>query len=310
MQESQDILFNITGQTVFFDALEGRPSSVTSVDVFRDQDGDDATAQFSPTGTVETNPNTTIDAASGAGQSDPTKLAVAATTGFARNRRFLVTSAANGELEWFECERIVSADAVYARSPLLNAYVTSDTVQSTRITFTVNATWVADESKISTPQRVQPEYRIRWKYVVGGVTYVATTYCDLIRIPFRHSVIGPDVAAYSAGWYDRLPVDDRRNGGERVITESARQVKEDLRMRGIADYAQRNSEFLNGLVVRKAVFVGAHTNYLHGAVDPAFMARAEADYYNFFEKLIRETTTQVTEGGAAGKTPVYELFER
>lgn len=310
MQDSQDILYGVTGQTIYFDAPEGRPSSVVSWDVFVDINGDESTAEFSPTGTVETNPNTTFDASSGASQADPTKLNLTATTGVVRERRYLATSAVNGEREWVEVERFVSADAVYARSPLLNDYVSNDTFQSTRITATVNATWVATESKISPPSRTQPWYRSRIVYVVGGVTYAASIFHDLVRYPFRHAVIGPDVDAYSSGWFDRLSVNDRRNGGERVIAEAARQVKEDLRTRGLSDYGQRNSEFLNGLVVRKAIFVGAHQAYMHSAVTPDFMNKANEDYFAFLDKMIRETTHQATEDGAAAPTVVHELFER
>lgn len=310
MIDSADILYNKTGQVLFYDAPEGRPSSVVSVDVFNDINGDDSTAEFSPTGTVETNPNTTIDASCGTSSADPTKVSVAATTGITRDRRILITSAANTESEWVEVERVVSADAFYARSPLLNDYVTSDTVQGSRINFTVDATWVADESHISIPQRIQPQYRARVVYVVSGTTYAASVFFDLVRYPWRHSVVGPDVAAYSAGWYDRLAVDDRRNGGVRVIAEAARQVKEDLRTRALADYGQRNSDFVNGLVLRKAVYVGLHHAYLHGAVSPEFMAKAENDYWTYLDKTISITTQQSNTDGAATPTPVRELFER
>ena len=310
MLDSQDILFGITGQSLYFDPPEGRPSSVVSVDVFEDINGDDNTAEFTPSGSVETNPNTTLDAAAGPDEADPTKIPVAATTGIARKRLLLLTSAVNGEREWIDVERFVSADAVYARSPLLNTYATSDTLQSTRITATVNATWVADENKLSTPTRTTPRYRVRWIYVVSSVTYTAYTFIDLVRAPWRHGVVAPHVEAYSPGWMSRLSTDDRRNQGERVVDEAARQVKEDLRTRGLADYSQRNSEFVNGLVVRKAVFVGLHANYLHGAVSPDFMARAEADYWSFLDKAIRETVTQATPDGAGSPTPVLDLFER
>jgi len=82
MRSVQDIVYGVTGQTVYFDAPEGRPSSVTSVEVFLWDVSDDDTAEAAVgSGSVETNPNTTIDAASGYGQTDARVLNVAATTG-------------------------------------------------------------------------------------------------------------------------------------------------------------------------------------------------------------------------------------
>ena len=322
MIDSLDLRFSDTAATFYYDAPEGRPSSVTSVDVFLDLEDDTATAQFSPTGTVETNPNTTLDATAGVDslQTDLTKIPLTATTGIVRGRRYLLT-AASGAIEWPEIERIVSADAVYARSPLLNTYASADTFQSTRMSATVDATWVADTNKLSqpmgyelaggyVPSGVQPRYRARWIYVVSGTSYTAYTFLDLVRQPFRHSVLPPDVDAFSAGFFDRLGPDDRRNQGERVITEAARQVKEDLRTRGIVDWGQRNSDFLNGLVVRKAVYVGAAAAFQNGAVDDRWMTFADKTYQSYLDRTLAVSTTQATAGGAATETPDASLWTR
>src|SRR5690606_12112149 len=140
MREVQDILFAITGQTLHHDCAEGRPSSVTSISIFPWDSSDDADSEWTATGSVETNPDTTIDADSGYGQTDARRLNVAATTGFAVGRTYLATTA-DGARDWFECAEIDSGNYVIARHPLHNAYVSADTVQSTRITTTVDSTW-------------------------------------------------------------------------------------------------------------------------------------------------------------------------
>ena len=67
----QELVYGVTGQVLFLDAQEGRPSSVTDVQIFAMGTGDDGTEETAPgTGTVETGPNTTFDAASGYSQSD------------------------------------------------------------------------------------------------------------------------------------------------------------------------------------------------------------------------------------------------
>jgi hypothetical protein len=153
---TQRVPFGVTGTLVTFDAPEGRPSSVTSMEVFAwDADDDDTPETAIGSGTVEAAPNTTLDAAAGAGQTDPRLIPVAATTGFVIGRSYLIT-AADGNSEWFEVIEIDSTVSVTARHPLHNAYATSDTVKSTRIVATIDATWVADEDNLSDPDDANP----------------------------------------------------------------------------------------------------------------------------------------------------------
>lgn len=309
MITSLDIAFGVASQTLYYDAPEGRPSSVTSATHLLDPDDDTGTAEFTATGSVETSPNTTLDAAAGPNETEPTKVPLTATTGVVRGRRYLISNAA-GEREWVEVERIVSADAVYARSPLLNTYASTNTFVSTRINVSVDATWVAEKSNLSPATRTAPYYRTRLVYVVDSVTYAAAIYYDLVRYPFRHSVVGPDVDAFSPGWFDRLSADDRRCQGERLIEEAARQVKEDLITRALADYGARNSEFLNALVVRKAVWNGLDAAVNHGAVDTRIADRAGAAYFAFLDKTIEQTVHQATEDGAGAQTPKAPMWVR
>ncbi len=113
MRAVQDIYFEVTGQIVFFDCPEGRPSGTPTLEVFNWFAGDDATAESAVgAGSVETGPNTTLDAAAGPGEADPRNIPVAATTGVAVGRRYLLTSAANGLKEWIDVESFVSADKI------------------------------------------------------------------------------------------------------------------------------------------------------------------------------------------------------
>lgn len=309
MITSIDVAFAVSGQTLFYDAPEGRASSVTSAAHLRDDDDDTGTAEFTAAGSVETTPNTTLNAAAGPNEVDPTKIPLTATTGIVRGRRYLLTNAA-GEREFVEIERVVSASAAYARSPLLNTYASADKFVSTRIQVSVDATWVAERSNLSPATRTQPYYRSRIVYVVDSVTYVGSIFYDLVRYPYRHSVIGPDVDSFSSGWFDRLSVDDRPNQGERLIEEASRQVKEDLIARGLADYGARNSEFLNALVVRKSVVVGHEAAVNHGAIDPRLADRAAVAYFAFLDKTIANTTHQATEDGSGAPTNNAPIWVR
>jgi hypothetical protein len=309
----QEILFDVTGQSLIWDAPEGRPSSVTRVAVEVTQ-GDDSTAdEFTPTGTVETNPATTLDASAGVGQSDLKNIPLTATTGIVQGRRYLLTSAANGLKEWVEVEKIVSADTVSSRHPLQNAYVSADTFQTTRITAPVDATWVADENKISPESSTFPYYRVVWVYVVGGVTYRHETSLDLVRTTAQHTVTPVDVAEIKATWLDELPVDSRRDQGRALIERAFRNVKRHLLADGKLGRWVRYLDVMNDLVAYQAIVLSEGVKVSNFGV--GFNASYEAarqDYQQIYDQLIREPKVpiQSTPGGSAQPGTRLPLFVR
>ena len=201
---------------------------------------------------VETNPNTTFDAASGKAQTDPRKCNVAATTGVAIGRVFLATNA-TGEKEWVEAAAFASADYVIAREPLQNDYASADTFVSTRVTHAIDSTWVADSSNLSGEFDPNPRYRWRLVYVVSSVTYVHDVYFDLLRYPARHDVTPLDVDRRAPGWIDRLPTYYREDQGRAIVDEAHRAIKFDLYNLATPDQAIRNREVVNELVVLKSI---------------------------------------------------------
>lgn len=253
MRDVQDITFGVAGQVVHFDAPEGRPSSVTSVTVYRAISEDDAETEAAlGTPSVETSPNTTVDAASGRGQANQNMIAVTATTGFAVDRSYLIT-AADGYREWFDCIEIDSGVSVTARHPLHNAYAASDIVQSTRIQATIDASWVADETNLDACEGPNPAYRVRWVYVVSGTTYVADSYLNLVRYIGTHGVRPQDVEALSPGWLDRLPTDHYADQGRRLIADAYRAVKIDLHQIWTDDAMVAHSEVIDELTRYRCV---------------------------------------------------------
>jgi hypothetical protein len=304
MRTVQDILFNVTGQTLVFDAPEGRPSSVTSVEVYRWDSSDDDTSETSAagSGSVETNPNTTIDAASGAGQTNPNVLNVAATTGFEVGRRYLVT-AADSYKEWFEVAEIDSSNSVTARHPMHNAYSSADTVQSTRITATVDSTWVADETNIDDSAGPNPMFRVRWVYVHSGVTYVADTYFNLVRYGARHGVLPQDVESMFAGWMDALPVDHRNDQGRLLIDEAYRAVKFDLHGIELDDASIAEAEVIDELVRHRTVERFEWAQFLSGrGGDQTRHIAAKQAYQERLDQLLRlAMKVPVRDGDGAGR---------
>ncbi len=288
-----DILYGVTGQSLYFDCPEGRPSSVTSSTVYANTTGDNGTTESALTGSaaVETSPDTTFDAASGDGQADPRKCNLTATTGTAIGRVYLATNATL-EREFVEVRAISSADHIIAREPLQNSYAATDTFVSTRITHSVDSTWVADSSNISGDIDPNAKYRWRLVYVVSSVTYVHDLYFDLLRYAGRHDVTPMDVDRKFPGWLDRLPTYYREDQGRALIDEAYKEIKYDLYNELKADQAIRNREVLNELVILRAGML----------VDPTDVN--ERRYQDRFAQIIRFTKVPMSTSSGAGASAV------
>lgn len=251
-----DLMFGVTGQTLYFDAPEGRPSSVTSSTVYQSAIGDDGTSELATTGSaaVETSPNTTFDAASGVGQADPRVCNLTSTTGIEVGRPFLATTS-QGERDWVEVVLIEGGAYVVARHPLANAYPASvdSTFESTRITHALSSTWIADKSKLSDDIDPNPRYRWRLVYKIDNTTYVHDVYFDLLRYQGRHDITPIDVDRRAPGWIDRVPTEYREDQGRAIVDEAYQVVKFDLYNLTLPDQSIRNREAINELVKLKAI---------------------------------------------------------
>ena len=255
----QQIYYNVTGQSLVFDCPEGRPSSVTSVTVYPSTTGDDGTTESATTGSaaVETNPNTTFDAASGDGQADPTLLSVAATTGMVIGRSYLATNAL-GESEFFEVTGITSGASCNSRYPLRNAYASSDTVEGTRISISVDSTWVADKTNISDDLDPNPGYRVRWVYVVDSVTRVHDDYFNLVRYRAGHDVTAVEISRVRSGWLNDLPSEHQEDRGAVLIDDAYTELSFDFHRAGIPAEMLRNRDVVNRLVIHKAILMSEY----------------------------------------------------
>lgn len=298
---TQDVIYGVAGQSLIFDAPEGRPSAVTSVTVFESEEGDDDTAELATSGAaaIETNPNTTFDEASGISKAEPRKCSLAATTGITPGRSYLATNDIL-EREWVEVVSIAVADSVLVRHPLLNDYPIGSTFQSTRISIALDAAWVADDQNISWEVLPHARYRVRWVYTVGGVVCVHDTYMDLLRYAGRHTVTPKDVDHAYSGWILSLPTDYREDQGRAKIDEAYRRVKFDLYGDLLPDQSIRNRELLDALVIAKAGWLVFPTE------------DNQREYERRYEMLIRSGKLPVSqdEGGGAAAQPLLPIIMR
>ena len=313
-RRAQDIVFGETGQSLVWDAPEGRPSAVTDVQVFAMASGDSSTEEAAvAAGAVETNPNTTVDAVSGIGQTDPRKVNLTATTGIERGRSYLLTDDNSGLSEWVEVMDVVSADYVMLRDPLVNAYSVGATFQSTRITAAVDATWVADTSNISDDQDVFPGYRVRWTYTAGGVKRTHHTDFDLVRYPAGHSVLPAAVEAKYPGFRQRLPQLHQIDEARRLIDQAHEDFRWDLADVNIDDARLRSVDAVNRAVILRFGLAMAEMLVLAGRVDTAAVERASKEYHAFLDKVFRtgpKVPISTDTSGAGVQTSVPRIFVR
>lgn len=287
MRTVQDIIYGVTGQALIFDAPEGRPSSVTSCEVFQWQSADDQ-PELEGSGALETNPATTLDAAAGRGETSPHLIPVTATTGITEGRSYLITSVL-GFKEWFEVAEIESGVSVTAKHPLHNTYASGDAVETTRITATVDADWVADEDNLDATSGPNPSYRVRWVYVVGGVTHVADSYFSLVRYAGGHGVKPQDIDNMAPGWLDRLNSDHYKDQGRRLINTAHAEVKLDLHMVWTDDAMVANTEIIDELTRYKTLELAERDRAMNGG-DGRGYEIARTAYQSRLDALARVTS--------------------
>jgi len=313
---TQDLVWNVTGQVLRFPAPEGRPSSVTSLEVFPWDAGDDSTAETAfGTPAVETDPNTTLDANAAAPSTGARTLALTATTGIEIGRRYLLTGP-NSETEWPEVVAIESGVGVTVRHLLQHQYNSGNAFVSTLIEATVVTAWIQDDANISDAggQGTGGGWRARWTYVVGGNTYVHDSYFDVVRYAFDLRVKPVDIDRAAPGWVHRLPVDYRDGAGQaQLITRAANRVRMDLTSTGIADQLWRDEEVMEHLVILRTILESERTRMLNGGDNAETFAMSKEDYDNEFMQHVKAHTSghiARTSSGAGEVTRPRSLFTR
>lgn len=309
-----DILLGIAGQTLYLDALEGRPSSITDVKVFAwDAPDDEELAALTGAPAIETNPNTTTDAAAGPAQANTRLVPVTATTGGAEGRSFLIVDA-DGRKEWIDVLEVDSGVSFTARHPLVNDFATGAQVVSTRMVATLDTEWCADEDNIRTDAGANPMYRVKWTYVVGGVTKVTETYFNLVRYAGVHNVKPSDVDDFVPGWLERLPTDHRVDQGKRLIDEAYKGVQLDLHGVNWDDSAIAEAQVVDELVKHKVIERTEFWRFLAKAdSDPTRLEEARKAYRARLSELlllVANTPERDQATGAAGPAAPRRLTVR
>lgn len=321
----QEVIFNLTGQSFFYDPPEGRPaaSPVPTVAVYFAANDDDGPAEAATTGAVAIDAvDTTLASSAAAGD---TSLSVGTGGSITRGRRYLVTDV-DGDRELIEVASITGT-TVGLRRPLMNAYASLSAFQGTRLTIGVNATWIADRSKITdalgsnwrTDVEDDPSlfaghagFRLRWSYTAGGIATIGIGFADVVRYQGKNLVTALDVDARFPGWIDRLPPDYQRDQGASLVDQALEAVRFDLL--GDAQTARkvRDTEILGELTVYKANLLAAEHSVLAGRADKLAADVAQGLYTQRYNQLAREPKFPVDNagGGAAAQPQRLPVWRR
>jgi len=249
---------------------------------------------------IEANPDTTFDANSGEGSSNPNVCNLASTTGIEVGRKYLATNA-NSESEWVEVVSVTAGVSVTVRHPLRNAYVSGDTFQSTTVQATVDATWIADSNNISDDTDPNPSYRVRWTWVdAGSTTRVIDEYFDVVRYQGQHTVRPVDVDLLVPGWIDSLPGEHREDRGAALLDAALDEVRLDLQEFDLADEMLRNRVVVDALVTRKAIALSEEAKVILGSGSIEGLELAQSKYQARMDKLLRVTNKVTTATGTSG----------
>lgn len=273
-----DIYLGIAGQSVYFDVPNGQPSAVTSATIYDESVGDDDVSEVATDGSPSFDSvSVLLTAAAGATQLDSRVLEVVP-TGVVVGREYLLVGA-NGQSETVEVIE-KSAAAVGLRYPLVGDYESGDALTATRIAQDLDDSWTADEVNLG-------RYRVRWVYVVDGVTAVRDSYFALARYAGDHEVSPTDVEAASPGWLNALPPGHRADQGRGLIERAYKNVAIELRAVEVMDESLRDPEVLDQLVIRMTIADSLEARVYNGTADPLLLADARERFDSMLGKFVR-----------------------
>jgi hypothetical protein len=279
MRRTDDVFFNVTGQTVAILVKDGRPTSAT-FKVQRNYALDDDVAECSGAATVDT-VTTTTTAAAGQGEADPRRLDLTSTTGIQVGRRYRLSGL--GLVEWVDVVEI-GVGYVRVRHPLENDYAVSAALVSTYLTAPIDATFVASLDKLSDTADTAPDYRVIWSIAVNSTTVTAYSFFDLVRAPITYGVELADVTDRAPGLHDSMPLEYRAEQGRPLLDAAWRALRADLVKIGVDVNTLRDAEAVDELMVRLALRLLAEGGWHPTQASWAeYVALVTANYDRFFE---------------------------
>ena len=311
--QTVDLIYNQTGQTVYVYPDEwalGVPTSATCAVYKGDKDMDED-PEFSPTVTIDS-VSTTIAAAAGPAQSNPRRLVLASCAGIDPGISYLAeTDAEQRELVTPTKAHTASA-YIDLENELRYDYPASGcTLKGVRMSFTVNADWIANSNNILLPD--WPSYKAVWTYTLGGLSRRAYTYLRIVRQVAKTGVTVRDLQKYMPDILLEEPRSQRGQGYNPLIEGAWEDCRRDLLALGREPSVFRDTEILAGLHIRRCLLnLGLYRGVAPGNWDPvAWTNQMRQDYEAYkSEHFGAKTTPKVDEttSGAASVITRHSLW--
>lgn len=314
MSRTVDLIYGQTGQIVETYPEEwssGVPSSA-SASVFEGEESLDNTAEFTPSVTIDP-VSTTVDAASGYGQTNKSRLYLTATTNIAAGRQYLLEEDSNAVRELVTPRGIVSADYVDLEDDLKYDYSTGATFKGLRMYFTVDATWVATEANILLP--TETSYKVVWTYTVNSLVRRQYTYLRLVRQVLKHGVTLRDLHEYFPDLQYEQFLGQHGEGFARMIDGAFDDFRIDVKRQGYEPSIVRDTEIVHKIVVLKTLLNAAEAGLAPGNRDvETYINERRSAYESLLSGTIaaalKVAVDQGTEGGVTRPSLQTLWFER
>lgn len=310
MDVRQALVYGQTGQVLEFYPPEwvlGALSGTTTYSIWRAGDSNDDTVQLSGNATSDA-VSTTFDAASGYSQTNRRKANLTATTSIDVGKAYVIANA-YGQRERVVPTLIASADYVELENDLAYSYTTADTFKGLRQYFTIDATFIATESKIN--QSGSP-YRVLWTYTVNSIVYKHWTYFDVVRQARQHNVNFQDLMELFPDLGQSEWLEQRGQKFGKQIDAAWDRVRFDAQMNGLDLNDVRDSD-LDEVVRSCAIWKIAEAGVCPGGWDvPTWEVKRAEQYKADFGRAIAVQNLKVSQSREGGitQTPLRPITFR
>jgi len=159
----QRVLYGESGQSLRHTPPERVASATYQIEDL-EYDADDPSRVLASGSATIDSLSLTSNAAAGDGQTNPSRISVASTTGATIGDPAVIT-AADGSFELFEIAAVSADSYIEARHPLIGLYPSGSTVRGLQLSASVPASVYDEEEYVE----MQDGLRVVWEYTIGGV---------------------------------------------------------------------------------------------------------------------------------------------
>lgn len=321
------LVYGQTGQVIPFyppDAelvREGAPTSAATYKVYAGTASNDDAVEFEGTATLDS-VSTTVDAASGYTQTNRQRLYVASTTGVTVGRRYLMTNA-GGQREVITVALVALDDYVDLEEPLAYDYASGATVKGIRHVFTVDATFIVDESTITVASSAllgaestsgpAPPFRVEWRYTTGSTAQRTWTSLAVVRQVAKSRLTAEQLRGVMPDVLFLEWVVQRGQDFAPQLTLAEGDTRLRARAAGFDPDAVRDPEAWDRMVLYAWVTAILRAQFLGGADVGLALEAARSDETIFFEKMLGTALRAFIDTGTKGNItpqPARQLWLR